>query len=626
MRCLHCDAPNPEIANQICISCAADASFGRNLFAEYRYLAPGELIVEGVEHRSERTKDVWDGILILGALVPDSAFGLYRRRLRLAGNGLRYLDTGETFNTEKGDVAIGDAVQRPMYATFIKGCACRLSRRKLHEERTICVDCGRVWMPTETPEAFYPEDATPDPTCNCENVRLHKAQLQCINCKQIWNASAWAFRASKYPDLRIPQSLSAVSRIATSVRQLVAQQELDYAFLQHTWQRLRARSERLLGEAATRNVDHELERLKQRFAPNEDLVLLAHTDQAILLLRQNLERLDSLFQYEGNKAIEARLQFVRDLYQKHANIDIDITTPLLPSGEVAVCDKTEETEQQKDDVATVNVWFMPLVHAHTPEKRTSEPIVGTMVVRTMNGTELLAACTKVMANEAASTKARQIAAELKERISPYEIVPDQDPPDLSKLIEATTPDPLPKLESIKPPSDVLFAEVEPGTILRLGDYWFDARIQGRFLEEHLRPVVASVGKLAPTRPTREQDEVDEAEKKVPRKPSVSLFWRPLTGAVKNGLSPDHYIEHVAYCASAGLSIDDISPVEGEQTVAVMWPRKVTRDNLAEVLKALYKSVGVDVRSVMVDQKLNVLHLLLVGPNGNELAVAVPLPS
>lgn len=231
--CLHCEAPDPKVGHLICVDCAGDATFRRMVFSEYRFLVPGEKIVLGTETRTDRAHDDWHRTP-LGDLVPPDAFGMFRRRVRLAGDGCRFLDLGEPLNgsdevqDERDDWVslstlhggpyhggfIGRLEENPnkyrrqMFARFSTGCACpeRIPIRptksygsdtvvvhdppedaspeeleRLFQEAaarqaeppTVCTTCGRVWAVLaegQLPETEYPAGSEPDPTCPCDQV------------------------------------------------------------------------------------------------------------------------------------------------------------------------------------------------------------------------------------------------------------------------------------------------------------------------------------------------------------------------------------------------------------------------------------------------------------------------
>lgn len=97
MHCLHCQTPNPEVAGQMCLACAIDARYASMFFAEWRFLAQRERVRVGDEQRTQRDAREWFAVTADEAHAPvlASAPGLYRRRIRLAGAGFRFLDEGE---------------------------------------------------------------------------------------------------------------------------------------------------------------------------------------------------------------------------------------------------------------------------------------------------------------------------------------------------------------------------------------------------------------------------------------------------------------------------------------------------------------------------------------------------
>jgi len=224
--CLHCEAPDPEVGRLICAACAGDATFRRMVFSEYRFLVPGEKIVLGTETRADRAHDDWERASALGDPVPPDAFGKFRRRVRLAGDGCRFLDERESLRSDD-EIQDGDCwtetparphrdvqpnetqlYRRSMFARFPTGCACperipiqptkgygsdtivvhdppedaspeeleRLFQEaaaRQAEPPTVCTTCGRVWAVLaegQLPETTYPEGSEPDPTCPCDQV------------------------------------------------------------------------------------------------------------------------------------------------------------------------------------------------------------------------------------------------------------------------------------------------------------------------------------------------------------------------------------------------------------------------------------------------------------------------
>lgn len=412
--CVHCLAP-AEIADQLCLPCAADAFTARMFFAEYRFLSPGEKRDRPHEARSSRTSSDWTKHDPSPTIIVDEAErGLFRTALRLAGQGHRIVDPDEPLH-ERDIVTTGAPRERPMYAKFPLVCACPSKKTLVLDpaltNAEICETCGRVWHKNDSSlaEVDYQGPIPPKVTdCSCQSAHVSDVEthVYCKFCKQRWLKSAYAERHSLYPDL-VLHDLPSSTAYTLPPEQLKALDDIIVDTVAFGWWELRGHALLVFPAEDVERIDREVEAAISN--TSTDPVVIAKREETLQLLNSQLKALQD---YVDDKERQA-------LRRRHVIIDQEYKS------------RGASWESPPEDYKRVEAEIKQLL---TPLLSSEGMYLG---IYGVTGRELRDACNKALEADGMREETRSLAKAFLENISPHELV---DRPTMPKPEQRSAPE------------------------------------------------------------------------------------------------------------------------------------------------------------------------------------------